>query len=279
MEVLVSTGCYGLEVRGLPGAAHLLRQVRPQDPPIEVSRRVGPSDVERNELSDSTARYRLGSGAGSAVLDRASMTAAFTLDTGHPDGSVVHPFLALASTVFARWCGREALHAGAVEIAGRAWGLLGVREAGKSSLVAQAHLLGLPVVTDDVLVVDDGTALPGPGLVDLRAGAAAHLGLGEALGVVGRRERWRVPVPATGPVPLAGWVLPSWGATAISSIPVRERLGVLRENIALGVPPTDPAHFFELGTLPMVRFSRPRDWTQLAASTGLLLEHLRSLGS
>jgi hypothetical protein len=279
VEVLVSQGCYGLTIQGLPGAAHLLREVRSQDPPIRVSRTVGPSDVERNELSDSTARYRLGSGAGTAVLDRATMTAAFTLDTAHPDGSVVHPFLALTSTVFARWCGREALHAGAFTLDGRAWGVLGVREAGKSSLVAQAHLLGLPVVTDDVLVVDDRTALPGPGLVDLRAGAAAHLGLGEALGVVGRRERWRVPVPATGPVPLAGWVLPSWGPTGVSSVPVRERLGVLRENIALGVPPTDAAHFFELGMLPMVRFSRPRDWTQLASSTGFLLEHLRSLGT
>ena len=52
------------------------------------------------------------------------------------DGRLVHPVLATVGAVFAWWRGDVVFHGGAVVIGDGAWGLLGERGTGKSSLLA-----------------------------------------------------------------------------------------------------------------------------------------------
>ncbi|WP_369140376.1 hypothetical protein [Modestobacter versicolor] len=268
------TGCYGITLDGLPGAAGLLRPTAPGDPVLHVAQRRGQEEPTHPGISDDRAAYPMANGAGTVLLDRAAGSLAYVTGAPLPDRHVVHPHLALPASVVARWSGRDALHAGAFEVDGGAWGVLGPRDSGKSSLLAQLHLLGVPVLSDDVVVVADGQVLPGPGLVDLRRGAAGHFGVGEALGVVGRRERWRVEVPPATAAPLRGWLLPAWGTAGLQRVPPTARLPVLMTNVALRLPPPDPARFFELAGVPVLQWSRPRDWAQLEQGTRRLLESL-----
>ncbi|MXG89949.1 hypothetical protein [Nocardioides flavescens] len=272
-------GFYGVEVLGLPGAVGLLRPVEDGWPVLTVRREpLGLTRVDKRVGAD-RATYRLLAAGGDVSVDRRAMTVTCALDGEHPDEVLVHPFLAMAGAVVARWLGREVLHGGAVVIDGGAWVVLGAREAGKSSLLAQLHLLGLPVISDDVVVIDGGEVLAGPGSIDLRTGAANHLGVGEDLGVVGTRQRWRVRVPPVPPsVPLSGFVHPEWSEeTAVVTMPPIARLPLLGHNAALPGPPADAQAFFELGTFPFVRFQRPRDFGQMEATAASLIRALRSL--
>src|SRR5262249_6109268 len=145
-------------------------------------------------------------------LARAERRATFCLRTSLADGDLVHPYLAPAAAVAARWAGRESFHAGAVVVDGGAWGVLGDKETGKSSTLAWLALQGHEILMDDLLVLDGDDALAGPRCIDLREEPAARLGAGEPLGFVGLRERWRLTldqVPAR--VPLHGWVTLAWG--------------------------------------------------------------------
>lgn len=271
-------GCYGLRLPDLTDADHLLRPVPADSPVLRVTQSRGVPTLTADVLDDDRAAFAMVNGAGEVHLDRAARTAHFTTEHPLPHGHLVHPHLSLVAAVHDHWLGRDVLHAGAIDVAGRAWGVLGARDAGKSSLVVQAHLLGCPVVTDDVAVLEDRYVLPGPGLVDLRRSAADHLGLGTPMGVVGRRERWRVPVPPTGPTPLAGWVVPVWGPDSLQPVPPVARVPLLAQSSALRRPPTDPARFFDLAGFPVLLWHRPRDWTRMAASTELLLARLSERG-
>jgi hypothetical protein len=98
-----------------------------------------------------------------------------------PDGSVdawhwqrylvgqVLPFASLLR-------GREVFHAGAVALAGSLVAFMGDSGIGKSTLVANLHLMGLDVVTDDVLAVQrNGRGVVGhPGLATLKLRPAAR---------------------------------------------------------------------------------------------------------
>jgi hypothetical protein len=128
------------------------------------------------------------------------------------------------------------------------------------------------------VVIADGQVLPGPASIDLREGAAAHFGIGEALGRVGRRDRWRVALPPASAAPLAGWVLPLWDDdVSVTPVPLSSRLPVLMVNRALPGPPPDPAQFFELAGLPVLVWRRPRDFARMAAVTDVLLTHLEQV--
>ena len=267
-------GCYGMALPDLTDAAHLLRPVPADAPVLRVGQARGPSTLTADLLDGDRAAFAMVHGAGDLHLDRATRTAHFTTVEPLPHDHLVHPHLSLVSAIAAHWLGHDVFHAGAVSVAGRAWGVLGARDAGKSSLVAQAHVLGHPVVTDDVAVVVDRQVLPGPGLVDLRRGAAEHLGLGTPMGVVGRRERWRVPVPPAGPTPLAGWLVPAWGPPDLRPVPPAARVPLLVQAAALRRPPPDPAQFFDLAGVPVLQWTRPRDWSLMAAATEQLLTEL-----
>lgn len=268
----VGRGAYGLELAGMPGGGELLRPAPAGSPPVRVSHQVGGRRLTDDVVTEDVAHYRLEPTGGDVWLDRAGGTAHFAMDDEHDAGAFVHPFLAMAGAIFSRWLDRDAVHAGTIVVDGRAWGLLGAREAGKSSLTAMAHLAGLGVLTDDVLVVADGVALPGPGCIDLRPGAAAHLGVGEHIGTIGRRPRYRLAVDDVGPAPLAGWVLPTWADTiGVEPVPPAQRLALLLGNLALTRPPRDPGRILDLAMLPFLTLSRPQRWEQAPAALEALL--------
>ena len=109
--------------------------------------------------------------------------------------------------------GRAAIHGGAFLHEGRAWVLLGDKGQGKSSTLGWLATPGVPIITDDLVVCDEGDVLAGPRCVDLRADPARHLNVGRDLGVIGTRERWRIDVPpCPSRSPLRGWIFLEWGA-------------------------------------------------------------------
>ena len=103
------------------------------------------------EQGDASAPIRIGPDeatfpllrGGSLVLRREERVATFTTPFRISDEELAHPHLAPVGAIFALWAGRESLHAGAFVADGRAWGVLGTREAGKSTLLAALHAAGL----------------------------------------------------------------------------------------------------------------------------------------
>jgi hypothetical protein len=176
---------------------------------------------------------------------------------------IAQPFLGSTAVVAAHWMGLQSFHAGAFVAHGRAWAILGTKGAGKSSLLAALSLMGAPILADDVLVVDERLqGLAGPRCIDLRREASAVLGVGETLGVVGTRERWRMLLsPVDAEVPLGGWVHLEWGEPEIQRVPAQERVQELFANLALRAQSHDPvvlSRLMELFALPMLCLRRPR---------------------
>jgi hypothetical protein len=230
---------------------------------------------EQDVVGAHEARLPL-AGGGWMHVERGPARVNFHLPAERRPGDLVHPYLAPAAALMARWAGRESFHAGAVLVGGGAWGVLGDKEDGKSTLLAWLALNGHAVLSDDLVVLADGDATAGPRCLDLRAESARHLGAGEALGVVGARARWRVPlgdVPAQ--APLRGWVTLAWGEeTAVSPLRGTERLLALTPHRSVQLAPAAPAALIGLSSLPVVRFTRPRRWDQLPDSAGRLLDAL-----
>jgi hypothetical protein len=173
---------------------------------------------------------------------------------------LVLPLLAPVAAVMSYWLGRECFHAGAFVARGSAWGIIGERGSGKSTTVAELALAGVPVVGDDLLVVRDWTVYAGTRAVDLRRDAAARLGVGESLGVVGARGRWRLALTATkAELALAGWIFLAWGdQVEATPLPGAERLVRLHAGRGINLPPRDPARLLELASLPGWELRRPK---------------------
>lgn len=212
-------------------------------------------------IDDEKAVLRLRSG-GSAEIDRLALRAVFRLPMRPDDRALVHPHLAGVAAIAAHWLGRESFHAGAFVAGGGVWGLLGDRGAGKSSLLASLALAGVPVLCDDVLVLDGRTALAGPRSIDLRSDVAERLGIGEPLGVIGERERWRVPLEPIAPeLPLRGWVVLGWDErTIVKRAQGSERLTSLLPHRAARLYPPKPQELIVLSSLPFLQLLRRRCW-------------------
>ena len=188
--------------------------------------------------------------------------------------ALLHPHLAAVAAVSAHWCGRDSFHAGAFVAGGGVWGLLGEKGSGKSSTLAELARSGVPIMCDDVLVLDRGTAFAGPRSIDLRTDAARQLGTGDPLGVIGDRERWRVALgPIEPELPFRGWVTLRWAEEATVR-PVRgaERLRELLGHRALLVAPPDPAAMIDYAAFPLLELSRPRRWSSMEDSLARLLD-------
>lgn len=193
--------------------------------------------------------------------------------------AVVHPILTTPLAILARWRGRAALHAGAVLHEGAAVAVCGRQGAGKSTAMASLAARGLPVVTDDLVVLEDGDVLSGPSCIDLRADTALRFPQAEYLGVVGARERHRLmTAPAPARVPLAGIFMLEWAEEGDAD-PLRAEPLTLPERIELvhafdyaglvGLPRGEA--LLDLIELPMWRLVRPRDWAAGDAALDLLL--------
>jgi hypothetical protein len=270
-------GAYGFRLAGL--GRDLLLAVDAAWPAIELRRVQGEASARRESLSDESAHVLLRNG-GEVVLQRAPAVATFVVPFALGDAELVHPYLAPAAAVFGRWQGRESFHGGGFLVDGAAFGVLGGRRAGKSSLLAYLALQGLAIVADDVLLTDGSTVWAGPRAIDLREETARELGAGDALGKIGLRERWRLTVPAIDPlVLLGGWVLPTWGdELMVRRLPARELLARLAEHRAV-LPPGDPGLLLRLAGFPGWELRRPRSWALLAEAAELLREAVAGAGA
>jgi hypothetical protein len=267
-------GCYGFRLAGVDGARDLLVDVPASWPALELRVRPAAGPVPAMDVvGPRTARLPLHA-SGWMEIERDPARITFRLPEPSPaHEELVHPYLAPGAAVLARWTSREAFHAGVIGVGDGAWAVLGDRESGKSSTLGWLAARGLPVLADDLLVLDEGNALAGPRCIDLRQDAARRLDAGEPLGVVGTRERWRLrlgPVPAR--VPLRGWVVLEWGDdVAVEPVRGAARLTALIPHRSVRLEPPDPGALVELASLPVLRLRRPRRWDSLPLAIERLL--------
>ena len=267
-------GAYGLRIEGLASAGFLQPCAPGEWPAVRLVRRTAENPPAPTvwRMDDDRAELTFGHGEG-MVIDRATSSVAFTTRAPLSDDAVAHPYLVLPAAVFGRWAGREAFHAGSFVAGGRAWGVFGHKGYGKSSTLGWLAGAGYDVLTDDLVLLDGDTVLPGPRCVDLRAEASARLGVGAPLGVVGSRERFRLSLPPAQPTPLAGLIFLAWGASVeVERLPAAEALSRLFQYEALEVGPVQTLAYLDLASLPAWELRRPRTWDSFAAATAALLE-------
>ena len=266
-------GAYGLALRGLAGVDELLVPAEPSWPPLEVASEVGSPGDEPEYVSDERAEILTRTGA-RITIDRSAGRALVTAGRPLAADELVHPFLAPAAAVVGRWLGRESFHCGAFVAGGGAWALLGERESGKSSTLAALALAGYDIVCDDILLLEGTACFPGPRCVDLREETAAALDAGDALGTVGGRERWRLPVPQLQEPPvLRGIVFLDWGDDfETGPVPASRQLAGLLHHRALRLHSSVPEVLLELAALPAWEVRRPRRLDSLGRTVDRLAD-------
>jgi hypothetical protein len=264
-------GLYGLRLHvvGPHGPLPGLRRLETDAPVLDV--RVGQASALHDEADTSLARHvEAHRGGGRLVVEPDRLE--LDVPTAFGEAALVHPVLTTGLAYVSHLRGHATLHGGAFLADGRAWAVIGAREAGKSTTLAALAARGVPVLADDLVVVDrDAHVLAGPACVDLRTDAARHFGA-ERVGVVGGRERWRVgTAEAPARVPFGGLVVLGWGDAA-TDLPPADRVRVLHaQHYAGPLGPPAPALVLGLVERPMWRFERPRDWGRLdEALDGLL---------
>jgi hypothetical protein len=275
-DVKASLGAYGFRLSGVDAAARLLARAEPEWPKLELLAVTdGAAAPPHDRVLEDRAELVLRSG-GWVELDRDASRATYHLPHRPRDGDLLHPYLAPVAALAARWLGRESFHAGAVVVDGHAWAVLGDKEAGKSSTLAHLALTGHTVLSDDVLVLHEGSVFAGPRCIDLRAEPARRLGAGEPLGIVGMRERFRLELgPAPSVVPLRGFVMLGWGdELVIEQVRGSRRLLTLIPHRALLLETNAPADLLELSSLPFLQVRRPRGWRWLEETTTRLMDEL-----
>jgi hypothetical protein len=238
-----------------------------------VSAEPGTASAPAEHVGEAEASLRLRSG-GEIVISRSERTVLYRVPHPVREDELVHPYLAPAAAVIGRWLGRESMHAGAFAVGGRALGVVGSREAGKSSTLAWLATHGVDVLCDDMLIVDGERPFAGPRSIDLRADAAARLDAGEPIGMTGARERWRLRLNALEAAPrMHGWVFLAWGdEVAARPLPGRERIPRIAAERGLRLPPVRPDALLTLAELPAWELSRPQAWESLPRAADLLLE-------
>ncbi len=192
--------------------------------------------------------------------------------------TLAHPYLGLAGAFFAHWSGKESVHAAAAIVGGRAWGLVGNSEQGKSTVAAALLAAGHDVLVDDVLVTDGAHAFAGPRCIDLRDGVGARLGLSLPIARARTDSRDRIYLPPIdGSAPLGGFAHLVWAddpEPAMVKLPIDER--VKRQTAARSVPYLS-AHdevILDLATLPAWEFRRPHRWDRFERATAVLIDTL-----
>jgi hypothetical protein len=272
--------CYGLRFVGIDGAARYLYPAT-DEPVLTVKQELGFAGPRgEEELAEHTARLHLSDGTGVAELDRAGLTATLRVREAYPDEALLHPMLSSTAAVMSRWLGRDSFHAGVFVLDGTAWVLTGDKGDGKSTTLGYLARHGVPVLADDLAVESNGRIFTGPGFIDLRTEAAAVLGGGRDLGMLGARARTRLDLtgdaaPASS-YPLGGWIQLGWGEQLVlTPVPLAERLGLLFRNSAVQRPPVDPSSYLRHAARPFYRLTRPRGLDGLPAVLELLQARLR----
>ena len=273
-----SEGAYGFRLVVDGGERRLKDLVALNGGSPTVNVHVRHASVLEDTLEIDAGRVRM-SRRGGVKLEITREPHSITVDLGEmiDQEALIHPVLALPISVLARWRGDVTLHAGAFATEAGAWGILGTREAGKSTMLASLAERGRPIVGDDLLAVHDGVVQAGPSCVDLRPDVAARMESARCLGKVGERIRHRVSTPP-GPsrVPLRGFFLLGWqeegSEVTVSRLSAPEQLKLLYAQEYMGLlGPADPHKLFDLTELPAWRVLRPRDWAATQATIDAML--------
>jgi hypothetical protein len=267
-------GAYGLRLEGVERSVSLLVPADPQWPTFRIRSEVrAPPWRDSDAVGESDAGLRLQTG-GEIHMEREPGVVVFRRQRPLKEEELVHPYLAPVAAVAAHWFDRESFHAGAFVLNDAAWGVIGEREAGKSTLLASLALRGITVLSDDMLVLDGDIPFAAPRSIDLRPAAARHFGVGEPLGVVGTRERWRLRLaPTAESPPLRGWVFLSWGdGVETSGVAPHKRVARLGAQRGLRLAPRDPSRLLDLAALPAWELRRPPNWDRLDTATDALLD-------
>lgn len=263
-------GAYGIAIAGF-GAAGLF-ECPVGWPTARLRQVVRAPEAPSFQVTPDQAKVPL-LGGGMWTFSRESFSGTLTTPRLLDAEELQHPGLAGAAAVLSHWLGRETFHAGAFVAHGGAWGIMGPKEAGKTTLLAHLHLLGTPVVSDDQLVVDASSMLvmAGPRGLDLRLEAAEHLALETR--VVRQGERRRLPLGDVPPeIPLRGWIrLETGHGHSLTSVPPAARPRVLSASRTLKVLPSDPGALIRLADLPFFEFRRPLDWGEASGLADRLL--------
>jgi hypothetical protein len=269
-------GAYGLRLDGVVPDPERWVEAAAEWPALEVvraGRSAGDEAQEPGTVRGGEDSAQLWVVHGDRIELRRDPLAA-TFHTADPlsDDALAHPYLGLPAAIASGWLGRQVLHAGAFLLDGGAWAVTADKGGGKSSTLAHLLTLGLGVLTDDLLMLADGTAFAGPRAIDLREEAATEFG-GEPLGFLGSRHRWRLrPGPVPPAAALTGLVTLAWGPdVALERLGARERLEHLGTHSFSG---GDARVLLDLSALPAWRLTRPRGIAGLATALDRLLDAL-----
>lgn len=193
--------------------------------------------------------------------------------TPRPDSvDLVHPWLAPAAARRSLALGRLTLHGGLVLCPEGAVAVVGDREAGKSTLMAHAALAGMDVMSDDIIVWDQGVVYAGPRCVDLRPGAAAYVGP-ERLHMARGGTRHRLQLrPVSWDARLLGVVVLAWGdGLECVRIGPGRRLAEMESHLACASTSVARMALLSMAETPVWRLTRPYDFALLDATLALAL--------
>lgn len=255
-------GAYGLTLPDFP-TQHLLTPCGAEWPTWRFDTEPDDLGVDVNQFVSPDAALLALRPTGYATIDRRSMRTTVTQSPTPSDEAYVHPILVTTAAMAADWSGRLCFHAGSfLDDRGRAWGVLGDREQGKSSVMGWCASRGITVLSDDLVITDGVSVTAGPRCVDLRVGAAEHFGVGRDIGVVGTRRRWRTELPpCRESAPLAGWIDLAWHDTvSIDRMDIVARGTVLSRQRGLFVGQQHPIPWLRVLGMPALTFRRPKDW-------------------
>jgi hypothetical protein len=211
------------------------------------------------------------------VLDGARFELRVRADIPHSE--LVHPLLGRLASHLLVTRGGDGMHAGAVAGASGAWAVIGPKGAGKSTLLAGLAKVGIPIVSDDVLVFADGLALAGPRCIDLRPDMT-RFGLGIAVRPSDPRHRISLP-PIAAEHRLIGLIHLEWSAADTTIQPLNHREAIERLLAVRSEKgwPRDPRALLDLATLPTLCLRRPRTMHGLDRSIALVQRLLLDPGA
>lgn len=257
-----------------------LVELDPSAPTVAVSWRHAAPIVDFEEIGVRSVAMGSRHGGAALYVDRDPFSICFDLAEAPVPAALVHPMLTIAISILARWRGYVTLHAGAFETPEGAWGVMGVREAGKSAMLAALAERGFPVMADDLLAIHEEHVWAGPNCVDLRPETAGRFPSAHYLGMIGGRPRFRLSTPPSrANLPLKGFFVLDWHdqpEIEVSLLPARERLRLVydQEYIPLLGRP-EPQALLPLVGLPAWRLTRPADWAVTDDVLDRVLSHAR----
>jgi hypothetical protein len=273
-----SQGIYGFRLIA-PQHRGELPDLSPQDgqtTDVKLEWRHASALVERNTVAeDRVSLAQRGRSSLEVRREPASITVELT-EPATPE-TLIHPLLTPPIAILARWRGDLTLHAGSFFANDRAWAVVGAREAGKSTTLAMLAARGVPLLADDLLVLDEGVVRAGPTCIDLRPDVAERMQDARYLGVVAGRPRYRLSTPP-GPAraKLGGLFLLEWGEAEkveIEPVPTEEALKLFYKQEYVGlIGPGDPRKILDLLGTPTWRVRRPADWKRGDEALDRLLE-------